>query len=132
MKPDTPPPERTWTFSFSVTRKDPEGGDENVRSMVKRMTVLDFALIGGLVTIFLLEPLAIYMFLTRHGASPLLAERCGGSTRMVVVQGQGGPDGADLGAQAPGSAVEDRYGGDVITPLNVRDPSALVMGPSRQ
>ncbi|MCR4294043.1 MAG: hypothetical protein NUW21_00805, partial [Elusimicrobia bacterium] len=33
-------------------------------------------------------------------------------------------------AATPAPGDPEGYGGDIITPLNVRDPSALVMGPA--
>jgi hypothetical protein len=49
-------------------------------------------------------------------------------SRVVVVErGEKPPVRAESPGPAPGGAIGDK---DVITPLNVRDPSALVMGPS--
>lgn len=121
-----PPVERGWSFSFSLTRTEGEDSGETALSWRSRLTPLDLSLIGAGLVLFLLEPFAIYMLLT-HYKGPLLAEKCAPSPEVVVVHhpADGPPE---HGAKAaPGHEAGGH--GDVITPLNVRDPSNLVMTP---
>lgn len=116
-----PPVERGWQFSFSLKRA--EGGSTDALPWRRRLTPLDVALLAAGLALFLVEPFAIHMLLT-HYKVPLAAQTCVPSQQVVVVQAQ--DDGA--GAAPPGVPES---GSDVITPLNERDPSSLVMGPGR-
>jgi hypothetical protein len=124
----TGPVERGWSFSFALMRTEGDDAGETALSWRSRLTALDLSLIAAGLVLFLLEPFAIYMLLT-HYKGPLLAEKCAPSPHVVVVhQPQDGlPEHA--GGSAPGH--EEGGTGDVITPLNVRDPSNLIMGPGR-
>lgn len=123
------PAERGWTFSLNLTRTEADGNGETALSWRQRLTALDLALVGAGLVLFLVEPFAIYMLLT-HYKGPLLAEKCSPSPNVVVVhQPVAGPP-EHAGGSAPGN--EEGGQNDVITPLNVRDPSALIMGPGRQ
>lgn len=130
MDKPTPPQTRTWSFSFSMTRADPDGAGETALSWAKRLTVLDVTLIVAGLVLFIVEPFAVAMFLNHHKAPPSI-ESCASihGSRVIVSHTDGGGPG-DLSAN---SAPGDPYGhpGDVITPLNVRDPSSLVMSPGR-
>lgn len=123
-----PPVERGWQFSFSLTKTEPDGTGETALSWRQRLSALDLALVGAGLVLFLVEPFAIYMLLT-HYKGPLTAGTCAPSSNVVVVHqpSEGLPDHA--GGGAPGN--EEGGQSDVITPLNVRDPSALIMGPGR-
>ena len=120
------PVEKGWTFSFNLTRTEGEEAGETALSWRQRLSALDVALIAAGLVLFLVEPFAVYMFLT-HYKGPLLAEKCSPSSQVVVVHPptEGLPESA--ARTAPGH--EEGGGSDVITPLNVRDPSALIMGP---
>lgn len=123
-----PPVERGWQFSLSLTKTEPDGTGETALSWRQRLSALDLALIAAGLVLFLVEPFAVYMLLT-HYKGPLLAEKCAPSPHVVVVHQpqEGLPEHAAGGA--PGDAAGQSS--DVITPLNVRDPSALIMGPGR-
>lgn len=120
------PTERGWNLSFSMTRAE---GEAEAKPWRRRVTPLDLAILVAGLALFLLEPFAISMLLT-HYRGPRLAEQCAPSNSVVVVDAvqaeQAGQEGVE---SAAGNAAEQ--GSDVITPLNVRDPSALIMGPGR-
>lgn len=124
---DTPPgpPSRSWSFSFSVTRTYPDGSGDTALALAKRLSAADLLLIAGALTLLVLEPFAVYMYLTHHKGL-VLAEACASNPNVVVYHAQ--PEG---GALQKGTAPGDPVGqnSDVITPLNVRDPSSLVMTP---
>lgn len=118
--------EKSWSLSFSFTRADGEGTGETAVAWRKRLTALDLALLAAGLTLFLIEPIAIYMLLT-HYKGPLPGHACAPAQDVVVVHAPvDGPPEHGLKA-APGH--EPGGQGDVITPLNVRDPAALVMTP---
>lgn len=123
------PVEKGWTCSFSLTRMEGDGTGETAASWRTRLSPLDLALIGAALVLFLIEPIAVYMFLT-HYKGPMLAEKCAPSPHVVVVHQpqEGGPP-EHAGGSAPGNT--EGLSRDVITPLNARDPSALIMGPGR-
>lgn len=110
------PVERGWTVSFSVLSAA-EGSEPPAR---RRLTPLDAALLAAGLVLFLVEPFAISMLLS-HYRGPRQAELCAPSTHVVVVEAS--PEGLPQAAESP----EEKS--DVITPLNVRDPSSLIMGP---
>ena len=112
---------RTYTFSFAITRTAPDEVDDNVVSVLRSFKPVDLMLLASLATVFLIEPFAIYMLLT-HYHVPMLADRCPDSGRAVVVASQY-PD-----FDVPRGPVESDQ--EVVTPLNVRDPSSLIMGPA--
>lgn len=116
--------ERGWNVSFSVTCSE---GEAAAKPWRRRVTPLDFAIIAAGLALFFVEPFAIAMLLN-HYRGPRLAERCAPSNRVVVVEAaQAGEKGVEVPA-----GDEAGQGSDVITPLNVRDPSTLIMGPGRQ
>lgn len=122
-----PPAERGWTFALNLTRTDGDGVGETALSWRQRLSPLDLALVVAGFLLFVVEPAAVYMALT-HYKGPLLAGTCAPSQDVVVVhQPSAGPP-EHGGGSAPG--YEEGGTGDVITPLNVRDPSNLVMTPS--
>lgn len=110
---------RSYTVSFCVTRTDPDGVDNSLMSFTGGLKLLDILLLLGLVTVFVLEPLGIYFMLSHHKGGGLFAEACRPNDNVVLVPVDGG--------EPRTAEVEDRQ--DVITPLNARDPSALVMSP---
>lgn len=120
------PVERGWAFSFSLARTEGEDVGETVSSWRSRLSALDLSLIGAGLVLFLLEPFAIYMLLT-HYKGPLLAETCAPSGDVVVVHHPVDGPVEHAARSAPGHEPGGR--GDVITPLNARDPSNLVMTP---
>ena len=124
----SPAVEKGWSFSVLLTRTGEEEGSEPALSWRQRLSPLDVALIVAGLVLFLVEPFAVYMVLT-HYKGPLLAEKCSPSQQVVVVHAptDGLPEHG--GGAAPGH--EEGGSGDVITPLNVRDPSNLIMGPGR-
>ncbi|MBI3298995.1 MAG: hypothetical protein HYZ75_12565 [Elusimicrobia bacterium] len=125
MAHPAPPKTRTWSFSFSVTRTEPDGTGETALSWVKRLSMLDLALIAAALTLFLVEPLAVSMYLTHRKLIPA-AESCASlQGQQVVLQQDYAP--APHASLLPGP--EDREQ-SLITPLNARDPSSLIMTPS--
>ncbi|MFA5141165.1 MAG: hypothetical protein WC728_18240 [Elusimicrobiota bacterium] len=110
---------RSYTFSFCVTRTDPDGVDNGLVSFTRGLGMVDIVLILGLLTVFVLEPFGIYLFLTRH-QGPLSAGKCKENQNVVLVPMEGGA----------GYRMVDEEGREVITPLNARDPSSLVIGVS--
>ncbi|TBR24663.1 hypothetical protein EPO15_03690 [bacterium] len=118
--PPPPPAETGWQFSFSLTRAE---GAKAALPWHRRLTPLDLALAAAALAVFLVEPFAIHMLLT-HYKVPLAAPACAPSQQVVVVQ-------APAEAAAPETPKGPEAGSDVITPLNERDPSSLIMGPGR-
>lgn len=115
--------ERGWNLSFSMTRAE---GEAEAKPWHRHVTPLDVAIIAAGLALFLIEPFAISMLLN-HYRGPRLAEQCAPSNRVVVVDAA--PAGQEGVESKAGDAAEPRS--DVITPLNVRDPSSLIMGPGR-
>jgi hypothetical protein len=98
---------------------------------LKQFKKKDLAFIlAGLGTLFM-APLAEHFMMAPEGGDSALNAGFGGGKNgggHGLFDNGGGSVGYDVSnGQAPGSAVGG--GSDVITPLNVRDPSALVMGP---
>ncbi|MFI5346931.1 MAG: hypothetical protein ACHQ51_11210 [Elusimicrobiota bacterium] len=97
---------------------------------MKQFKKKDLAFIlAGLGTLFM-APLAEHFMMSPEGGDATLGQGFGGKNGGKGIFGDGGsvsPYETGVNGQAPGSAVGG--GSDVITPLNVRDPSALVMGP---
>lgn len=114
-----PPAERGWHLSFTLTRSDGEAEEKPRR----RLTPLDVALLAAGLTLFLVEPFAISMLLS-HYRGPRAVEACASSSQVVVV---------DAAHEPPPAAGEEavKEHSDVITPLNARDPSSLIMSPGR-
>jgi len=121
------PAEKGWSFALALTKTEGDGTGETALSWRQRLSPLDVALVAAGLVLFLVEPFAVYMFLS-HYKGPLLAAKCAPSSHVVVVHQpqEGGPPEHAAGS-APG--FEEGGQGDVITPLNVRDPSMLVMTP---
>lgn len=127
METPSGPPSRSWSFSFSVTRTYPDGTGETALTAAKRFSAADLLLIAGALTLLVIEPFAVYMFVTHHKGL-VLAESCASGQNVVVYHAPTEGAAAQKGA-APGDPVGQNS--DVITPLNVRDPASLVMTPGR-
>lgn len=121
------PVEKGWSFSLALTRTEDDAVNETALSWRWRLTPLDVALAAAAFLLLVVEPFAVYMVLT-HYKGPLLAGTCAPSHEVVVVHT---PEEVQAVEHAGGSAPghEEGGSGDVITPLNVRDPSNLVMTP---
>lgn len=117
MEHGHPPAEKTWSFSFSVTRRDPDGAGATTFSWMRRLRVIDAILLLAALTIFVLEPLALMWFFRDK------LDRADASTRSAahLLEMPSDPSGFATHDPLPGPP------GDVITPLNARDPSSLVM-----
>ncbi|MDE2141772.1 MAG: hypothetical protein KGJ84_05105 [Elusimicrobia bacterium] len=97
---------------------------------LKQFKKKDLAFIlAGLGTLFMAPLAEHFMMSPESGDSALNAGfgGKGGSRGIFSDSGSVSPYETGVNGQAPGSAIGG--GADVITPLNVRDPSALVMGP---
>lgn len=121
------PAEKGWSFSLALFRTEDDAVGETALSWRWRLTPLDLALAAAAFLLLVVEPFAVYMVLT-HYKGPLLAGTCAPSHEVVVVHS---PEGVQAVEHAGGSAPghEEGGSGDVITPLNVRDPANLVMTP---
>lgn len=123
------------------TLKDSQKPQVKVRGLEAGVTLFDRLkqfkkkdlafILAGLGTLFM-APLAEHFMMSPEGGDATLGAgfggKGGGSGNGIF--GSGGsvnPYETGVNGQAPGSAIGG--GSDVITPLNVRDPSALVMGP---
>lgn len=123
------------------TLKDSQKPQVKVRGLEAGVTLFDRLkqfkkkdlafILAGLGTLFM-APLAEHFMMSPEGGDATLGAGFGGgkgSGNGNGIFGNGGSVGGydSVNGQAPGSAIGG--GSDVITPLNVRDPSALVMGP---
>ena len=124
------PRTRSWAFNLTFTRSAPDEGGETILALAHRVTPLDLVLILALLTLFIIEPFGVYLYLTRHGGL-LSAESCAAGNPNVVVthSAHGAPLTLESGTGGGSPGFEVGGANDVITPLNVRDPSNLVMGP---
>lgn len=120
------PVEKSWSVSFSLTRAEDDALGEPALSWRSRFTRLDLALAAAGFLLLVVEPLAVALVLT-HYKGPLLAGTCAPSDHVVVVHQP--QDGVFEHAARSAPGHEEGGSGDVITPLNVRDPSNLVMVP---
>lgn len=127
METPSGPASRSWSFSFSVTRTYPDGTGDTALTLAKRFSAVDLLLIAGALTLLVIEPFAVYMFVTQHKGL-VLADSCPANGNVVVYHSP-----AEGGREQKGVAPGDPVGqnSDVITPLNARDPSSLVMTPGR-
>ena len=123
------------------TLKDSQKPQVKVRGLEAGVTLFDRLkqfkkkdlafILAGLGTLFM-APLAEHFMMSPEGGDATLGAGFGGGKGAGNgngIFGSGGSVGGydSVNGQAPGSAIGG--GSDVITPLNVRDPSALVMGP---
>ncbi len=97
---------------------------------LKQFKKKDLAFIlAGLGTLFM-APLAEHFMMAPESGDGTMTQGWGGKGGSNLFGGGGSPYESGITGLAPGGAIGG--GGDVITPLNVRDPSALVMGPGSQ
>jgi hypothetical protein len=95
---------------------------------VKQFKRKDLAFILSGLGVLFMAPLAEHFMLSPETSEPNGAFKEGWGFRDASGQlGKSGPYEPGVSGLAPGSLLGG--GGDIITPLNVRDPSALVMGP---
>ncbi|TBR24664.1 hypothetical protein EPO15_03695 [bacterium] len=120
------PVEPGWTLAFNLVRTEGDGAGETALSWRQRLTPLDLLLAAVGFLLFVVEPVAVTLAL-KHGKVALLAEQCAPTSQVVVLHAASGGPPEHAGGSAPG--YEEGGQGDVITPLNVRDPSNLVMTP---
>lgn len=124
-----PPGPRTLSFSLTYTRQ--AAGDElSVDGAEIRLSarVRTLAVAAAAFLIFVLEPLVLYYWLSHHGVpAPIAAVSPQTLDRSASAALPSAPSLAHEGS-APGHPADGSA--DIITPLNVRDPAALVMGPS--
>lgn len=118
-----PPPseaERVFQFSFSTIEPTGVRREWSVRIVPSvAMAVAGFFALAALIPSLtrVLMPMA-----SPPDGAAIVAPAIGTTVVMVSQSGT-----ADNAAMAPGNAFGQAA--DVITPLNVRDPAALVMGP---
>lgn len=95
---------------------------------LKQFKKKDLAFIlAGLGTLFM-APLAEHFMMSPENGDGQLQQGWGGGRSGASLFGSGGsPYEGGLNGISQGGAIGG--GGDIITPLNVRDPSALIMGP---
>ena len=94
---------------------------------LKQFKKKDLAFIlAGLGTLFM-APLAEHFMMTPEGGDGQLQQGWGKGTGSNLFGGGGTPYESGNNGIAQGGAIGG--GGDIITPLNVRDPSSLVLGP---
>lgn len=120
------PVEKGWSFSLALNRTEDDAVGETAVAWRARLTPADLALAAAAFLLLVVEPFAVYMFLT-HYKGPLLAGACVPDNHVVVLHKPqtGVPEHA--GGSAPGHEPGGQR--DVITPLLSRDPSHLVMTP---
>jgi hypothetical protein len=121
------------------TLKDSQKPQVKVRGLEAGVTLFDRLkqfkkkdlafILAGLGTLFMAPLAEHFMMAPESGDSALNAGFGGKNGKGGIFDGNGSvsPYETGINGQAPGNAVGG--GADVITPLNVRDPSALVMGP---
>jgi hypothetical protein len=94
---------------------------------LKQFKKKDLAFIlAGLGTLFM-APLAEHFMMAPESGDGTMQQGWGGKGGSNLFGSGSSPYESGITGLAPGGAIGG--GGDVITPLNVRDPSALVMGP---
>jgi|CXWL01.1.fsa_nt_gi hypothetical protein len=94
---------------------------------LKQFKKKDLAFIlAGLGTLFM-APLAEHFMMTPESGDGQLQQGWGKGTGSNIFGGGGSPYETGNNGIAQGGAIGG--GGDIITPLNVRDPSSLVLGP---
>lgn len=97
---------------------------------LKQFKKKDLAFIlAGLGTLFM-APLAEHFMMAPENGDGTMTQGWGGKGGSNLFGSGASPYESGITGLAPGGAIGG--GGDVITPLNVRDPSALVMGPGSQ
>lgn len=97
---------------------------------LKQFKKKDLAFIlAGLGTLFM-APLAEHFMMAPESGDGTMQQGWGGKGGSNLFGSGTSPYESGITGLAPGGAIGG--GGDVITPLNVRDPSALVMGPGAQ
>lgn len=113
MEPPKPAAEKTWSISFTVGSQGPDGA--NPFSWVVRLRVIDVILLCLALIILVLEPLVFFSYIKSN------LDACSRRPLAQTMEMPSGPSG--LGTYDPviGPA------GDLITPLNARDPSNLIM-----
>lgn len=114
-----------WTYTFSLTVSPPAAASESKSESTRFRVAIsrrDLVWMGVAFFLVALEPFLLYSLFSSAPAA--LTENPGAA---VVVR----PVETTAHARAPGDSVENPSGNDVITPLNVRDPAALVLGPGR-
>ncbi|MBI2362251.1 MAG: hypothetical protein HYV15_02560 [Elusimicrobia bacterium] len=115
MEPPKPPAEKTWSVSFTVGSQKPDG--THPFSWVVRLRVIDVILLCLALVILVLEPLLFFSYIKSN------LDAC---SRRPLAQTMGMP------SDRSGVATDDPVigpPGDLITHLNVRDPSNLIMRP---
>jgi hypothetical protein len=119
-------PASTYTFSFSVTRSG-AGLAPGVRVLeyAKVLPTRDILLLVGAVLLFLVEPAALYWAFSRAPAEAAAAHAAAVSEARAPADRPVAEKSQD--AAAPGGPPGEDS--DLITPLNARDPSALVLRP---
>ncbi|MFA6091641.1 MAG: hypothetical protein WCU88_04060 [Elusimicrobiota bacterium] len=99
-------------------------GASTLMERLKSLRKKDMAFIGAGLSVLLMAPMAEHFLMSPEEQSGELTKGFGNGSFMVDPGGVYDPG---AGGFSPGGLLGQ--GSDVITPLNVRDPSALVMGP---
>ena len=118
------------------TLKDPQKPQLKMRGLGAGMTLFDRLkqfkkkdlafILAGLGTLFM-APLAEHFMMSPEGGDPTMQQGWGQGRGRDIFGSGSSPYEPGSQSIAQGGAIGGS--GDIITPLNVRDPSALVMGP---
>lgn len=121
------------------TLKDSQKPQVKIKGLAAGLSLLDRLkqfkkkdlafILAGLGTLFM-APLAEHFMMAPESGEGIMQQGWDGKAGKGIFGSGSSPYESGITGLAPGGAIGG--GGDIITPLNVRDPSALVMGPGAQ